>query len=96
MIKYAVIKKRNKKYSFTTKSKKINVKIEDLELILKELPKQPWPVGTHKKVAEKLNMKPGYVSAAISQLIDKGLFYTQVDGILYDKSGNVISWVVLF
>lgn len=87
----SVIKKKNKKYSFTSKSKKTNVKIEDLELVLKELPKQPWPVGTHLKIAERLSLKPWYVSAAISQLIEKGLFYTQVDGILYDKNGNVVS-----
>ena len=87
----AVIKKRNKKYSFTSKNKNVNVKIEDLELILKELPKQPWPVGVHKAIAQRLKMRPWYVSAAISQLIDKGIFYTQVDGILYDKSGNVVS-----
>ena len=59
-------------------------------MILKELPKQPWPIGTHKKIAEKLNMKPWYVSVAISQLIEKEFFYTQIDGVLYDKNGNIV------
>lgn len=56
-----------------------------------ELPKQPWPVGIHKVIAEKLEVPAAKVSKAISKLIEEGMFHRQKDGIVYDTEGNVIA-----
>lgn len=63
---------------------------DKFELIKKELPPQPWAKGTHKTVADKLGLPMIDVLSAISYYIEKGDFYTQMNGRLYDKEGNVI------
>lgn len=65
---------------------------EDFLISVKnELPAQPWPIGVHKPIAEKLKCTYKRVSAAISILIERGIVYKQVDGVVYDKDGNVIA-----
>lgn len=64
------------------------------EIVLKvqaELPKQPWPVGIHKKIAMELGMSAWKVSKAIQCLIEDGVFNKQKDGIVYDKEGKIIA-----
>ncbi len=63
---------------------------EKFELIKNELPPQPWVKGTHKAVAEKLDLPMIDVLSAISYYIEKEEFYTQINGKLYDKEGNII------
>lgn len=87
----SVIKKRSKIHSFSPSKKATNVSETDIELVKRELPKQPWAPGTHIMLASKLNFKPSYVYNLMSELIDRGEFYNQIDGILYDKNGNIIS-----
>ena len=58
--------------------------------IKNELPSQPWPKGIAKQIAEKLELSNSYVSAAIAYLIQRGDFYTQINGRLYDKEGNLV------
>lgn len=67
-----------------------NVNKETIELVKNELPSQPWPKGTHKQVAEKLGLTNFAVSVAITHLIENGDFYTQLNGTLYDKDGNIV------
>ena len=55
------------------------------------LPPQPWEVGVHRKIAEQLNSTPNRVYQAIDELIHRGEFYEQIDGVLYDKQGKHIS-----
>lgn len=56
---------------------------ESLEIVKQELPKQPWPVGIHRTIAERLECKPSKVYRSIDMLIEDGTFKNQVDGILY-------------
>ncbi|MEJ8843968.1 hypothetical protein WG954_16365 [Lacibacter sp. H375] len=55
-----------------------------LEKVREILPQQPWPKGTHKEVAEKLGLAASVVSRYIYELIRKGVFKPQVDGVLYE------------
>lgn len=63
---------------------------EFIEKVRDNLPKQPWPVGTHTQVAKKIGEYTPKVSQAIHELILRGEFYEQKQGILYDLEGNVI------
>ena len=53
-----------------------------LELVKAELPKQPWPAGIHRIIAEKLGCKNSKVYRSIDMLIEKGSFREQKDGVL--------------
>jgi len=53
-----------------------------LTKVAERLPKQPWPTGIHKQVAEELDLTSGEVSAAIQELIRRGQFHHQVDGVV--------------
>ena len=65
---------------------------EDLVKRVNELlPDQPWKPGVHGKVAEKLGCGAGMCSRAIQLLIHRGVRYQQVDGVVYDTDGYVIS-----
>ncbi len=63
---------------------KIEVNEEILEKVKTALPAQPWPKGTHKEVAEKLGLASNVVSKHIYELIRRGVFKPQVDGVLYE------------
>ena len=63
---------------------------EKINSIKKELPPQPWPKGTHQKVADELGLSLSEVSSAISYLIQNGDFYMQMNGRLYDSEGNIV------
>jgi len=63
--------------------KKIVITEELLEKIRKELPTQPWPKGIHKTVAEILRLDTRTVSFHITELIKRGVFKPQIEGILY-------------
>lgn len=67
-----------------------NLDMAKVELIKNELPPQPWPRGTSQQVAEKLGLSNSYISAAIAYLVQRGDFYTQMNGRLYDKEGNLV------
>jgi DNA-binding Lrp family transcriptional regulator len=57
---------------------------EDIENVRNELPPQPWPKDTHKEVANKLGMSNSAVLRSTKELIKRGIFKEQVDGVLYD------------
>jgi hypothetical protein len=56
-----------------------------LELIQNKLPKQPWPTGIHKVIASEINVSNHLVSLAIQQLISKGIFMHQINGVIIDN-----------
>lgn len=66
--------------SGTAKSKPVE---RILSLVLAELPKQPWPKGTSKTIAERLSLRHSAVSGAIAELIRRGHFLPQIDGKLF-------------
>lgn len=66
----------------------------DPEFILdvkRVLPKQPWPAGVHRTIAAQLGSTPNKVYQAIDELIHRGDFYEQIDGVLFDKDGKNVS-----
>ena len=63
---------------------------EFIQDVKNNLPKQPWAVGTHSRIAKKLNVYTPKVSQAIRELIQRGDIYLQKNGILYDKNGNIV------
>jgi hypothetical protein len=62
-----------------------------LENVNRLLPDQPWKIGIHRKIAEKLECKPKEVSEAIDQLITMRKRYRQAYGKVYDESGKIIA-----
>ncbi len=64
---------------------------EFLEKVKSLLPEQPWQMGIHRIIAEKMDCAPGKVYQAIDKLIEKGKFFNQIDGVLYDSNGNEIT-----
>ncbi len=63
---------------------------EVIEAVYRSLPQQPWPIKTHQKVAESLNLKELVVSNAISYLIYTERLYDQIYGYVFDKDGNIV------
>ena len=55
-----------------------------LDKVRKELPIQPWPTGTNKRVAEKLGITPRQASKAANELIKRGEYKVQINGTLYE------------
>jgi len=51
-----------------------------LEKVAKSLPKQPWPKGVHRLVADELGISVTLVSKAVTELIRVGRFRPQFDG----------------
>ena len=51
-----------------------------LTTVTEILPRQPWPQGVHKDIAEKLDIKPALASRYIQELIKRGFFKDQTDG----------------
>ncbi|MCB9351402.1 MAG: hypothetical protein H6573_28475 [Lewinellaceae bacterium] len=56
------------------------------------LPPQPWPIGIHKEIIDKLNSTHAEVSSAISKLIETKKVLSQRDGVLYNPDGSVNSY----
>lgn len=55
------------------------------------LPIQPWPVGVHATVARQLGVQVKRVKAAIQELIRRGKWLNQKDGIVFDKTGTEVA-----
>lgn len=67
----------------------------DLEFALKVdelLPDQPWKPGAHKPVIEKLGCTKKEYHQSVEILIDEGIRNKQVDGVVFDVDGNVITF----
>jgi predicted RNA-binding Zn-ribbon protein involved in translation (DUF1610 family) len=56
----------------------------DVQAVKELLPEQPWPKGTSRVVAEKLGMQHSDVDRAVRELIKRGDFLNQVDGVLFE------------
>lgn len=57
-----------------------------------EMPAQPWKVGAHIPVIEKLGITNYQYRSAIQQLIEEGHFNIQRDGVVYDPEGNILGF----
>ena len=56
------------------------------------LPPQPWKPGIHKVVTNELKCTNKEYFQSVTLLIDEGLRNRQVDGVVYDTEGNVITF----
>lgn len=63
---------------------------QDIINVQNALPVQPWPKGIHKQVSEKLGMSNAAVMRATRELIRRGVFKEQIDGVLYDLVPEVV------
>ena len=85
--------KRKNKFITDNNSMRQNVPVDEdtIQSVNNSLPPQPWKLGIHKEIAQKLGLKRRVVSSAINMLINRGVIYRQKDGILYDKDWNIVS-----
>lgn len=62
---------------------KIVVSEETLERVRQAMPSQPWPIGAHFAVAERLGLQTSEVRRALSELMRRNVFHHQFDGGVY-------------
>ena len=56
---------------------------EIIQKVREQLPEQPWPTGTHRKIAESLHLPANLVTKAVQKLIRRGECYIQIEGKVY-------------
>jgi hypothetical protein len=88
-IKGASIQKLGKVFDLKSKEeeqKNILIKIDEeiLEKLKNTLPAQPWPKDTHKIAASALNISINATKVHMQELIRRGVFKPQIDGVLYE------------
>jgi AIPR protein len=69
--------------------------VVDIDFALKVnalLPEQPWKPGIHKTVTKELNCSNKEYFQAVQLLIEEGYQNRQLDGVVYDPEGNVITF----
>lgn len=54
-----------------------------LEMVEQKMPAQPWPKGTSQLVGMELNVSKSKMKRAVNELIKRGKFKNQINGILY-------------
>jgi hypothetical protein len=74
------------------KKNRIVVDIEFAKKIDALLPPQPWKPGIHKIISKKLNCSIKDYFSSVQILIDEGLRNKQLNGVVYDAEGNVITF----
>ena len=57
---------------------------ELIEIVRKEMPPQPWDKGSAKALAKKIRQPYAEVDRAVQELIDRGVFKMQINGVLYE------------
>lgn len=58
-----------------------------VEIVRGALPDQPWQTGVHKDVSEKTGLGTSIVQKAIRELIRRGVFQHQIDGVIVSPDG---------
>lgn len=59
-------------------------------IVEKAMPPQPWPKGIHKKVIAELGISKHVFDQAIQELIRRGVFQPQIDGVIYYKKEELV------
>jgi len=59
--------------------------------VYNELPQQPWPVGIHRQIANKLNQSELLISNVIAYLIYTEKVNAQIYGFVFDRDDNIIA-----
>lgn len=71
---------------------KITVDLDFAMKVDRLLPEQPWKPGVHREVTKKLECSNKEYFQSVQLLIDEGVRNKQVDGVVYDDEGNVITF----
>lgn len=68
-----------------------NVEITEelLDKVKNATPNQPWPEHVHKAIAEKIGISNRTALRCLTELIERGIFNPQINGIVYVKSDLV-------
>ena len=69
--------------------------VVDMDFALKVnalLPEQPWKPGIHKTIINELTCSNKEYFQAVQLLIEEGYQHRQLDGVVYDPDGNVITF----
>ncbi|MCU1223737.1 MAG: Abortive infection phage resistance protein [Edaphobacter sp.] len=69
----------------------VHVTPEFVALVDSRLPDQPWKPGLHLRLMSQLNCTNKEITAAINNLIERGIRLQQKNGIVYDSSGKVVA-----
>ncbi|MGJ8694188.1 MAG: AIPR family protein [Thalassotalea sp.] len=73
-------------------NKKVIVNMEFAHKVNALLTEQPWKPGAHKVVTKELQCSNKEYFQAVKLLIDEGLRYKQLDGVVYDAEGNIVTF----
>jgi len=71
---------------------KITIDMDFAKKVDALLPEQPWKPGLHKTITKKIKCSNNEYFQAVQLLIDEGLRNRQLDGVVYDPEGNVITF----
>jgi hypothetical protein len=63
---------------------------ELIEQVRTRLPAQPWPTGTHREIAAELGIHASVVRRVIEELIRRGDFYRQEDGVVHNPEKPIV------
>lgn len=74
------------------KAGKIIVDLEFAKKVNNILPPQPWKPGVHRKVTKELGCSNKEYFQSVNLLIEEGYRNKQLDGVVYDDKGNVITF----
>nr|WP_319571737.1 hypothetical protein [uncultured Draconibacterium sp.] len=64
----------------------VEISEELLDKVKEATPNQPWPEHVHKIVAEKVDISNRTAYKCLSELIERGIFNPQINGVVYIKS----------
>lgn len=69
-----------------------SVAFDDIVLkVAEHLPVQPWPPGIHADIGNTINVDKKIVYKAIQKLIATGSYHNQVDGVVINENGIIVS-----
>lgn len=80
-----------RKNIFIDPKQRLDVSPSIVSFVRQFLPKQPWPRGTKYRLIERTGLDGEVIDIAIKRLIKQGVFFKQLDGVLYDKDGQIVN-----
>ncbi|EOH6036775.1 AIPR protein [Acinetobacter baumannii] len=79
-------------YSISPGKNKTRNNQDFLKKVKEHLPPQPWPPFMERELVQKIGCTTKEYFDAVNLLIQRGEFYRQKNGVLYDKNGKVVGY----